>query len=53
MEVHQLVYLVAVAEEASFSRAAERVGVTSRIGFALRFLLRLVLRDVLRDLRIG
>jgi LysR family hydrogen peroxide-inducible transcriptional activator len=27
MEVHQLVYLVAVAEEASFSRAAERVGV--------------------------
>lgn len=27
MEVHQLVYVVAVAEEANFSRAAERVGV--------------------------
>src|SRR3954465_1463398 len=27
MEVHQLVYLVAVAEEQGFSRAAERVGV--------------------------
>ncbi|HEX8913980.1 MAG TPA: LysR family transcriptional regulator [Humisphaera sp.] len=27
MELHQLLYLVAVAEESSFSRAAERVGV--------------------------